>query len=94
MFYLLNFAGKQQKSFLKNASIMRNSTGAKTSAEMTLQAQLDVDQEITSELVELVLELQRRIEMAEMLVEEFKQKQQEEYNRIIMLIVRFSFLGN
>jgi hypothetical protein len=32
--------------------------------------------------------------MAEMLVEEFKQKQQEEYNRIIMLIMRFSSLGN
>jgi hypothetical protein len=49
---------------LKNAGILRNSTRAETSAEMTFREQLAGEQESTSELVELVDELKVRVEKA------------------------------
>ena len=64
--------------FLKNTSILRRSTRAETSTEMTLWEQLAGEQESTSELVELVDVLKVRIEKAERKLEEFKQQQQEE----------------
>jgi hypothetical protein len=59
--------------FLKNAGILRSTTRAETSAEMTLQEQLVGEQESTSELVELVDELKVRTEKVERELEEFKQ---------------------
>ena len=64
--------------FLKNAGIMRSSTKAETSAEMTLQEQPTGKQESTFELIELVDELKVRTEKAKRELEEFKQQQQEE----------------
>ena len=64
--------------FLKNVGILRSSTRAETSVEMTLQEQLAGEQESTSELVELVDELKVRTEKAKRELEEFKQQQQEE----------------
>jgi hypothetical protein len=63
------------KTFFKNAGIMRSSTRAETSAEMTLPEQLTGEQKSTSELVELVDELKVRTEKAERELEEFKQHQ-------------------
>ena len=80
--------------FLKNVGILRSSTRAKTSAEMTLREQLAGEQESTSELVELVDELKVRIEKAERELEEFKQQQHEEYNRLCELVLRLSSPGN
>ena len=80
--------------FLKNAGILRSSTRAETSPEMTLRKQLAGVQESTSELVELVDVLKVRIEKAERKLEEFKQQQQEEYNRLSELVLRLSSPGN
>ena len=80
--------------FLKNVGILRSSTRAKTSAEMTLQEQLAGEQESTSELVELVDELKVRIEKVERELEEFKQQQQEQYNRLCELVLCLSSPGN
>ena len=79
--------------FLKNIGILRRSTRAETSAEMTLREQLASEQESTSKLVELVDELKVRIEKAERELEEFKQQQQE-YNRLIELVLCLSSPGN
>jgi uncharacterized protein YlxW (UPF0749 family) len=80
--------------FLKNAGILRSTTRAETSAEMTLQEQLVGEQESTSELVELVDELKVRTEKVERELEEFKQQQQEEYNRLSELVLHLSSPGN
>ena len=80
--------------FLKNVGILRSSTRAETSVEMTLWEQLAGEQESTSELVELVDELKVRTEKAERELEEFKQQQQEEYNRLSELVLRLSSPGN
>ena len=58
--------------------------------EMTLQEQLAGEQKSTSELVELGDELKVRTEKAERELEEFKQQQQEEYNRLSELVLRLS----
>jgi len=79
---------------LKNAGVLRSSTRAETSAEMTLQGQLVGEQESTSELVELVDELKERTEKIERELEEFKQQQQEEYKRLSELVLRLSSPGN
>ena len=80
--------------FLKNAGILRNSTRAKTSTQMTLQEQLAGEQESTAALVELVDELKREIEESEREFEEFKKRQQEEYNRLCEQVMRLSSPGN
>ena len=80
--------------FLKNAGILRSSTRAETSPEMTLRKQLAGVQESTSELVELVDELKVTTENAERELEEFKQQQQEEYNRLSELVLHLSSPGN
>ena len=80
--------------FLKNAGILRSSTRAETSMEMTLREQLASGQESTSELIELVDKLKVRTEKAERELEEFKQQQQEEYNRLTKLVLRLSSSGN
>ena len=79
---------------MKNASILRSSTRAETSVEMTLREQLAGEQESTSELIELVNELKVRTEKAERELEEFKQQQQEEYNRLCELVLRLSSPDN
>ena len=80
--------------FLKNAGILRSSTRAETSAEMTLQEQLAGEQESISELIELVDEQKVRTQKARRELEEFKQQQQEEYNRLSELVLHLSSLGN
>ena len=80
--------------FLKNAGILRSSTRAETSVEMTLREQLAGEQESTSELVELVDELKVSTESAKRELEEFKQQQHEEYNRLSELVLSLSSPGN
>jgi hypothetical protein len=90
--------------FLKNVGILRSSTRAETSAEMTLQEQLAGEQENTSELVELVDEIKVRTEKAKRELEEFNQQQQEEeefnqqqqeeYNRLCEVVLRLSSPSN
>ena len=80
--------------FLKNAGILRSSTRAETSVEMTLWEQLAGEQESATALVELVDELKVTTENAERELEEFKQQQQEEYNRLSELVLRLSSPGN
>jgi hypothetical protein len=48
------------KTFFKNVGILRSSTRAETSTEMTLQEQLAGEKESTTALVELVDELKRK----------------------------------
>ena len=79
---------------MKNAGILRSSTRAETSTEMTLWEQLAGEQESTSKLVELVDELKVRTEKAKRELEEFKQQQQEEYNRLSELVLRLSSPDN
>jgi hypothetical protein len=57
---------------LKNVGILRSSTRAETSVEMTLQEQLAGEQESTTALVELVDELERKTEESEREFKEFK----------------------
>ena len=80
--------------FLKNAGILRSSTRAETSMEMTLREQLASGQESTSELIKLVDELKVRTKKAERELEEFKQQQQEEYNRLCELVMCLSSPSN
>ena len=61
---------------------------------MTLWEQLAGEQESISQLVELVDELMVRTEKAERELEEFKQQQQEEYNRLSELVLRLSSPSN
>ena len=79
---------------MKNTGILRSSTRAQTSTDMTLREQLPGKQESRSELVELVDELKVRTEKAKRELEEFKQQQQEEYNRLYELVLHLSSLGN
>ena len=80
--------------FLKNAGILRSSTRAETSAAMTLQEQLAGEQESTFEFVELVDDLKVRTKKAKRELEEFKQQQQEECNRLSELVLRLSSPSN
>ena len=80
--------------FLKNVGILRSSTRVETSAEMTLREQLAGEQESTSDLIELVDELKVRTEKAERELKEFKQQQQEEYNRVSELVLYLSSPSN
>ena len=61
---------------------------------MTLWEQLAGEQKSTSELVELVDELKVRTEKAKRELEEFKQQQHEEYNRLIELVLHLSSPSN
>ena len=61
---------------------------------MTLREQLAGEQESTSKLIELVDELKVRIEKAKRELEEFKQQQHEEYNRLSELVLSLSSPGN
>jgi len=80
--------------FLKNAGILRSSTRAETSVEMTLWGQLASEQESATALVELADELKRKIEESEREFEEFKKWQQEEYNRLCEQVMRLSSPSN
>ena len=61
---------------------------------MIVREQLVGEQESTSELIELVDELKVRTKKVERKLEEFKQQQQEEYNRLSELILRLSSPDN
>jgi hypothetical protein len=79
---------------LKNASIRISSTRAETSTEITLREQLVVEQESYAALVELVDELKGKTEKFEREFEEFKKRQQEEYNRLCEQVMRLTSPGN
>jgi hypothetical protein len=81
------------KPFSKNASIVRSSTRAETSAEMTLQEQLAGEQESTTVLVKLVDELNKKTKESKREFEEFNKRQQE-YNRLCEQVMRLSSPGN
>jgi hypothetical protein len=81
--------GQAGKTFFKNVGILRSSTRAETSVEMTLQEQLAGEKESTVALIELVDELKSEREF-----EEFKKRQQEEYNRLYEQVMRLSSPGN
>jgi bacterioferritin (cytochrome b1) len=85
---------RQAEFFLKNAGILRNSTRAETSVEMTLQEQLAGEQESIAVLVELVDKLKRKTEESEREFEEFKKQGQEEYNRLCDQVMCLSSPGN
>jgi predicted HicB family RNase H-like nuclease len=72
---------------------MRSSTRVETSAEITLREQLAGEQESTATLVELVDELKRKTKESEREFEEFRKRQQEEYNRLCEQVIRLSFPG-
>ena len=80
--------------FLKNAGILRSSTRAETSVEITLQDQLADEQESFVALTELVDELKRKTEKSEREFKEFKKRQQEEYNRLCEQVMCLSSPGN
>jgi hypothetical protein len=84
---------KQENLFSKNASIVRSSTRAETSAEMTLQEQLAGEQESTTVLVKLVDELNKKTKESKREFEEFNKRQQE-YNRLCEQVMRLSSPGN
>jgi predicted HicB family RNase H-like nuclease len=72
---------------------MRSSTRVETSAEITLREQLAGEQESTATLVELVDELKRKTKESEREFEEFRKRQQEEYNRLCEQVIHLSFPG-
>ena len=78
--------------FLKNAGIPTSSTRTETLAERMLQEQLVVKQESSANLVEQVDELKRKTEKTERELEEYKKRQQEEYNNLCELCTCFSSL--
>ena len=80
--------------FLKNAGILRGSTRAETTAEMTLQEQLAGEQESIGTLIELVDELKRKTEEPEREFEELKKQRQEEYNRLYEQVMHLSSPSN
>ena len=80
--------------FLKNTGILRSSTKADTSMEMTLREQLAGKQESTAALAALVDELKRKTEKSEREFEEFKKQRQEEYNILCEQVMHLSCLGN
>ena len=63
-------------------------------AKITLREQLGGEQERSVALVELVDELKRKTEESEKEFEEFKKRQQEEYNRLFEQVMRLSSPGN
>jgi hypothetical protein len=85
--------GKQENLFSKNAGILRSSTRAETSMEMTLWEQLAGEQESTAILVELVDELKRKTEEYKREFEEFN-KWQQEYNKLCEQVMRLSSPDN
>ena len=80
--------------FLKNVGILRISTRVETSAEMTLWEQLAGEQESIFELVKLVDKLKVRTKKDEKELQELKQQQQEEYNRLSELVLHLSSPSN
>ena len=80
--------------FLKNAAIPICSTRAETSAKIMLREQLAGEQESSATLVELVDELKRMTEKSKREFEEFKKRQQEEYNRLCEQVMHLSSPGN
>jgi predicted nuclease with TOPRIM domain len=75
---------------LKNAGIQTSSTRAEISVEIKLREQLAAEQESNATLVELVDELKRKTEKTKSEFEEFKKRQQEEYNRLCEQVMRLS----
>ena len=86
--------GSGNNLFLKNAGIQTSSTRTETSAERILWEQLAVEQESSATLVDQVDELKRKTEKTERELDEYKKRQQEEYNNLHELCTRFSSFGN
>ena len=86
--------GSGNNLFLKNAGIQTSSTRIETSNERMLWEQLTAKQENYVALVDQVDKLKRKIEKTERELEEYKKRQQEEYNNFCELCTRFSSSGN
>ena len=86
--------GSDNNLFLKNAGIQTSSTRTETSAERMLWEQLAAEQESSAVLVDQVDELKRKTENTKRELEEYKKRQQEEYNNLHELCTRFSCSGN
>ena len=80
--------------FLKNVGIQTSSTRTETLAERMLREQLAAELESSAALVNQVDELKRKTENTERELEEYKKRQQEEYNNLCELCMRFSSSGN
>ena len=59
-----------------------------------LQEQLTAEQESSAALVDQVDELKKKTKKTEKELEEYKKRQQEEYNNLRELCTRFSSSGN
>ena len=59
-----------------------------------LREQLAAEQESSAALIDQVDELKRKTEKTERELEEYKKRQQEEYNNLLELCTRFSSSGN
>ena len=86
--------GSGNNLFLKNAGIQNISSRVETSIEITLWEQLAAGQESNAALVELLDELRRKTKKADGEFEEFKKRQEEEYNRLCEQVMRLGFPGN
>ena len=86
--------GSSNNLFLKNDGIQTSSKKTETSAERMLWEQLAAEQESSTALVDQVDELKRKIEKTERELEEYKKRQQEEYNNLHELCTRFNSSGN
>ena len=86
--------GSGNNLFLKNAGIQTSSTRIETSAERMLQEQHVAEQKSFSNIVEQVDKLKRKTEKTERELEEYKKRQQEEYNNLRELCTHFSSSGN
>ena len=86
--------GSGNNLFLKNAGIQTSSTKIETSKETMLWKQLAAEQESFVAFVDQVDELKRKTKNTERELEEYKKRQQEEYNNLCELCTCFSSSGN
>ena len=86
--------GSGNNLFLKNAGIQTSSTRIETSIERMLREQLAAEHKSSAALVNQVDELKRKAEKIERELEEYKKRQQEEYNNLRELCTCFSSSGN
>ena len=85
--------GSGKSLFLKNAGMQTSSTRTEISTERMLWEQL-AKQESFAAFIDQVDELKRKTEKTERELEEYKKWQQEEYNNLRELSMRFSSSSN
>jgi bacterioferritin (cytochrome b1) len=79
---------------LRNAGIQTSSTRTETSVERMLREQLAAEQESLAALIDQGDELKRKTKKTKRELEEYKKRQQEEYNNLCELCTRFNSSGN